>query len=120
MKPVINDTKFGSITVEEEVFNHDVIIRLDGKIKKRKKKLSKVHYGTSHILSLDEAKYNFDEGAKRLIIGSGQYGNVELSPEAANYFETKNCKVNLLPTADAIKVWNESEGDVIGLFHVTC
>jgi hypothetical protein len=25
-----------------------------------------------------------------------------------------------LPTPDAIRVWNETEGAVIGLFHVTC
>jgi hypothetical protein len=26
----------------------------------------------------------------------------------------------LLPTPEAIDVWNETEGGAIGLFHVTC
>jgi hypothetical protein len=53
MKPTIDQTTFGSITIEGTVFNNDVLIRQDGRIKKRKKKLSKALYGTSHTLSLD-------------------------------------------------------------------
>ena len=40
MKPRIDDTKFGSITIEGTVAEHDVIIRLNGQVEKRKKKLS--------------------------------------------------------------------------------
>lgn len=120
MKPIIDQTRFGSITIEGTVFEHDVLIQLDGQVKKRKKKLSKAIYGTSHILSLDEAKHVYEKGAKRLIVGTGQYGNVRLSDEAAEYFERKQCQVELLPTPQAIRAWNEGEGDVMGLFHVTC
>ncbi len=120
MKPKINETTFGSITIEGKTFENDVIIRLNGEIEKRKKKLSKALYGTSHILSLEEAKFVYEKGAKQLIIGSGQEGNVKLSDEAAGYFEHKHCKVEVLPTPRAIGTWNKAEGEVIGLFHVTC
>jgi hypothetical protein len=120
MKPNIDRTAFGSITVEGTSFEHDVLIRLNGLVEKRKKKLSKAIYGTSHILSLDEAKHVYEKGTQRLIIGTGQYGNVTLSDEAADYFKRKQCQVDLLPTPQAIQVWNESEGPVISLFHVTC
>ena len=120
MKPSIDQTDFGSITIEGTVFEHDVLIRLDGQVKKRKKKLSKAIYGTSHILSLDEAKHVYEDGAQRLMIGTGQYDNVRLSEEAADYFKRKQCQVELLPTPEAIRAWNEAEGTVIGLFHVTC
>ena len=120
MKPKIDETSFGSITIEGKAFEYDVLIRLNGEIEKRKKKLSKAMYGTSHILSLDEAKFVYEKGTKRLIIGSGQDGNVKLSNEAADYFERKHCQVDLLPTPRAIGTWNKAEGDVIGLFHVTC
>jgi hypothetical protein len=120
MKPVIDRTKFGSVTIDGEVYERDVIIRLGGKVKKRKKKLSKEVYGTSHIISLDEAKYVYEKGAKRIIIGAGQYGMVHLSDEAAGYFDKKDCQVDLVPMKQAAKTWNEAEGDVIGLFHVTC
>ena len=120
MKPTINSTRFGSITIQGEEYENDVIIRLDGEVKKRKKKLSKAIYGTSHVISVDEAKYTFEEGAERLIIGTGQTGMVELSDEAGDYFKKNNCQVQLLPTPEAIRVWNKSEGKSIGLFHVTC
>jgi hypothetical protein len=120
MRPQIDRTKFGSITIEGDELDHDVVIRLNGKVKKRKKKLSKAVYGTSHIISLDEAKQVYEEGAEQLIIGAGQYGNVTLSDEAEVYFERKRCRVKLLPTPDAIGIWNKADGAVIGLFHVTC
>ena len=120
MEPRIDRTMFGSVTIEGEVYDHDVLIRLGGKVKKRKKKLSKAMYGTSHTISLDEAKHVYQKGAERLIIGAGQFGFVELSDEAAAYFDKKGCQVELRPMKEAIEVWNEAEGAVIGLFHITC
>ena len=120
MRPVIGGTAFGSITIDGVDFGHDVLIRLDGRVERRKKKLSKAIYGTSHTISLDEARHVYEEGAERLIVGAGQGGLVELSDEAAGFFERKGCRVELLPTPEAIRLWNEAQGAVIGLFHVTC
>jgi len=120
MKPKIDGTEFGSITMAGTTYEHDVLIRLGGKVEKRKKKLSKAVYGTSHTLSLDEAKQVYDKGAERLIVGTGQQGILELSDEAADYFKRQGCKVKLLATPQAAAAWNEAEGAVIGLFHVTC
>jgi hypothetical protein len=120
MKPRIDHTQFGSITIEGRVSEHDIIIRLNGQVEKRKKKLSKAIYGTSHIVSLDEAKHVYEEGAERLVIGAGQQGMLALSDEAAEYLKREKCQVELLPTHKAIQAWNEAEGAVIGLFHVTC
>ena len=120
MKPTIDRTEFGSITIEGVVFDHDVLLLPDGEVKKRKKKLSKAIYGTSHILSLDEAKYIYAKGVERLLIGTGQYDNVRLSEEAADYFKSKHCQVSLEPTPIAIQTWNKISGEVEGLFHVTC
>ncbi|GAB3828910.1 MTH938/NDUFAF3 family protein [Dactylosporangium cerinum] len=122
MKPRIDGTRFGSITVRGTVFRHDVIIRPDGQVKKRKKKLSKAVYGTSHMISRQEAKYAYKQaaGVRRLIVGSGQDGNVELSPKAAAYLKRRKCRVVLLPTPKVINVWNRTNGTAVGLFHVTC
>ena len=120
MKPTINGTKFGNITIDGESFDHDIVIRLSGKVKKRKKKLSKQQYGTSHTVSLDEAKHIYDDGAERLIIGTGQYDSVQLSDEAQGYFEERGCSVKLLPTPEAIQSWNDGQGKIIAMFHVTC
>lgn len=120
MIPKINKTKFGSITVAGEKYEHDILIRLNGKVEKRKKRLSKEVFGTSHIISLVEAEYVYEEGARRIIIGTGQSGMAKLSDEAAAFFQHKTCNVELLPTPEAIRRWNEAESPAIGLFHVTC
>jgi hypothetical protein len=116
----IEDTKFGNITIDGKTYDHDVVIRLSGDVIKRKKKLSKKYYGTSHMLSKDEAKFVFEKGCEQFIVGSGQMDNVRLSPEAEAYFAKKRCKVLLQPTPDPIHVFNNSHAKKIGLFHVTC
>jgi hypothetical protein len=116
----IKSTAFGTITIGGKTYNHDVVIRLSGEIVKRKKKLSKKYYGTSHVLSKDEAKFVFEKACEQLIIGSGQMGNVHLSPEAEAYFAKKGCEVRLQPTPKAIRLFNGSKAGKVGLFHVTC
>lgn len=116
----IEGTAFGEITIDGKTYDHDVVVRLSGEVIKRKKKLSKKLYGTSHVLSEDEAKFLFEKGCDQIVIGSGQMGNVQLSSEAAAYFDKKGCKVLLRPTPEAIRLFNRSHAHKIGLFHVTC
>jgi hypothetical protein len=120
MKPKINGTEFGSITIEGIEIEHDVLIRRSGEVTKRKKKLSKEVFGTSHVVSRQEAEYIFEEGIDLLILGAGQNGMVTLSREAADYFRDKKVRVDLSPTPEAIEHWNKAEGAMAGLFHVTC
>jgi hypothetical protein len=120
MEVTIDHTSFGAITIDGETFDHDVIIRLSGKVRKRKKKLSKEVYGTSHKLSLAEAEFVYEKGADTIVIGSGQDGMLELSDEASNFFKKKKCHVSISPTPEAINVWNTLSGGKIGLFHITC
>lgn len=116
----IDGTEFGSITIDGETYPHDVLIRLSGEVRKRKKKLSKKYYGTSHIVSLEEAEFVYEKGSDLLIVGTGQNGNLRLSPEAAAFFADKGCKVLAEPTPRAIVTFNRTKGDKAALFHVTC
>jgi hypothetical protein len=118
----IDSTEFGSITINGTTYAHDILIRLSGEVAKRKKKLSKKYYGTSHIISREEAEFIYEKGCDTLVLGAGQYGNVTLSAEAAEFFQQHDCQVILLPTPDAIKTYNKTrdKAKTIGLFHVTC
>lgn len=120
MKPRIDGTDFGSIVIDGRRIEHDVLIRLSGTVEKRRKKLSKAVHGTSHILSRAEAEHICEKGAERLIVGAGQNGMVQLSPEAADYFARHKVAVELAPTPEAVARWNAAKGATIGLFHVTC
>jgi hypothetical protein len=116
----IDGTVFGAITIDGKTYEHDVVVCLSGEVVKRKKKLSKKLYGTSHVLSEDEARFIFEKGCDQVVIGTGQMGNVQLSLEAEAYFERKGCEVLLKPTPEAIQTFNRSRAKRIGLFHVTC
>ena len=120
MKPRIERSTFGSITIEGDTYGHDVLIGLDGTIRKRKKKLSKKKYGTSHKISREEIAYAFEEGADSFVIGTGQYDRVRLSKKAKMFLEQEKCEVLLAPTQEAIALWNNSGERTIALFHVTC
>ena len=116
----IDGTEFGSIAIDGRTFDHDVLIRLSGRIEKRKKKLSKKQYGTSHIMSRKEAEFVYEKGCRLLVVGTGQDGNLRLSPEASEFFADKGCKVVAAPTPSAMTLFNESPRKMIALFHVTC
>lgn|SRR5487761_2172199 len=116
----IDATEFGSITVDGITYPHDILIRLSGEVLKRKKKLSKKYYNTSHIISREEAEFIYEKGCETLVLGAGQYGNVKLSPEAAEFFKHHDCRVILRPTPDAVMTYNKAKGRTVGLFHVTC
>ena len=113
-------TAFGEITIDGKTYDHDVVVRLSGEVVKRKKKLSKERYGTSHIVSKEEAKFVFEKGCKLLVLGAGQEGRAQLSPEATAYLAKKDCEVVVAPIPDAIEAFNEAHGQKVGLFHVTC
>src|SRR3989339_1059107 len=117
MKPHIDTTEFGSITIDGQKYEKDVFINLEGEIKKRKKSLSKSVYGTSHKISKDEAKFIFEKGAEIIVVGSGQDGVAKISKEAREYFEEKGAKIEIAPTPEAIKIYNDTDKPVIGLFH---
>jgi hypothetical protein len=116
----IEGADFGSITIDGKTYPYDVLIRLSGKIRKRKKKLSKKYYGTSHIVSLEEAEFVYDKGCDLLVVGTGQDGNLHLSPEAAEFLARKDCTILAEPTPQALVTFNQAKGQKIGLFHVTC
>ncbi len=71
MKTIVDRTSFGSITINGKEYHHYVIIRLSGKVEKRRKKFSKQVYGTSHKISLEEAEEFMKTGVKRLLSEPG-------------------------------------------------
>ena len=116
----IDATEYGSITVNGASYPYDIVIRLSGEVLKRKKRFSKKYYNTSHIISREEAEFIFEKGCETLVLGAGQFKNLELSPEAEAYFRHHECRIILRPTTDAVVAYNKARGKTIGLFHVTC
>ena len=95
----IESTTFGTITIDGKTYEHDVLIRLSGEVVKRKKKLSKKYYGTSHVLSKEEAKFVFERGCDELIVGSGQVGQCAPVAGSSSVFQKERLQSSV--AADA-------------------
>jgi len=120
MKPHIDGTAFGRITIDGREYRHDVVLTPGGEIAQRRKELSSEVTGTSHVVSEAEARHLLDQGAAQLIIGTGQYGALKLSDEAAAYLKQQGCVVTLAPTPEAVKLYNAATESVTAMFHLTC
>ncbi len=120
MKPDIDGTSFGSIVIDGKTYKHDVVIRRNGRVEKRKKHLSREVYGNSHTVALAEAKDLLESGVTEVVIGTGQNGVLTVSDEVLDYLEDREIDVVELATPEAIEMWNAMDEDVVGLFHVTC
>jgi len=120
MKPHIDGTAFGRITIDGREYRYDVVLTPAGEVAERQKELSKRVTGTSHVVSEAEAKHLVEQGASTLLIGTGQYGALKLSDEAAAYLREQGCAVTLAPTPEAVKLYNAATEPVTAMFHLTC
>ena len=119
MKPTINTSKRGVISIQNTPINFDFYINPEGKILKRKKSESSHDPSSYQLLTLHEAGELYDPLINEMIIGYDDRNKIKLSNEATDFFEEKKCKIKLLPLKDAIKYWNRYEGHAVGLFHIT-
>jgi hypothetical protein len=120
MTPTIEATSFGSLVLNGVRYTHDVVVRLDGTVAKRKKQLSKRIYGTSHTISLAEITWVYEPGAKHMVLGTGVFDSVRLSEEAAAFLAQSECQVTMVPHKALASTWNSLTEPAIGLFHLTC
>jgi hypothetical protein len=112
------DFSFGSLRVDGETYDYDLILDR-GSIHKRDKKASKrfrEEFGHTP-LSIEE---KIPWKCSRLVVGTGAYGALPVMK--AVKAEAKRRKVELvaLPTAKAIKLLNDSPRDTNAVLHVTC
>ena len=118
--PRIDAVAFGRVTVDGEVLDHDIHIRADGKLKKRKKKWARKDYDTSHIIGPRELGKALKKAPEMLIIGEGFDGMIRLADEGREMLEQRGVRWELLPTPEAVEAWNEAEGRRALILHVTC
>ena len=118
--PQVTGTSFGQVTVDGEVYEQDILIRADGKIKKRDKAAVKKLYGTSHMIGPEELARTCKGDPHVLVIGTGQDGAAELTEEGAAFLKERRIEVKALPTPRAIKEYNKAKGPKAALIHVTC
>lgn len=111
----IDSTEFGSITVDGKRYDHDVIVT--------SQKVKETRTETRHLIAEKEFNELIAEEPELVIIGNGQYGDMEISDIVRDVAKKSGIKIVVLPTPEAIGKFNEliNEGKkVVAYMHVTC
>ena len=108
---------FGSIRIDGVSYDHDVVIDR-GKVRKRKKKVSKkFREAFGHTpLSLEEA---IPWKCRRLVVGTGT-GALPVMKEVKAEAKRRKIKLTILPTAEAIEELRQRPDETNAILHVTC
>jgi hypothetical protein len=109
---------FGTIEIDGNTYEHDVVIDR-GQIRKRKKKPSKKfreQFGHTP-LSLDE---KVPWKCKQLVIGTGAYGRLPVMEAVKQEARRRHVELLILPTSEAIKALEKEATGANAVLHVTC
>lgn len=110
---------FGSIEVDGREYEHDILIA-GGRVRKRKKKLSKPYrseFGHTPLSADEELPW----GGSQLIIGTGVHGSMPIMPEVVEEADRRGVDLTAVPTADACRLIADLDRrEVHAVLHVTC
>jgi len=113
-------SEFGWIEINHVRYEHDVIIHHDGSVTKRSKKKSKElksSYGHTP-LSDQELDVLKKEKPEIVYIGTGQYGDLPITPEAET--ELSRFETVIKPTPEILDMIKKERRSFIAIIHVTC
>jgi hypothetical protein len=113
-------TGFGWIEVGDRRYDHDIIVHVDGSVSKRKKKISKQMKGDYGHTPLSEQELGFlrDERPEVVYIGTGQYGNLPLTPGAEKALSA--IPTVIMPTGTILSSLDREERPHAAILHITC
>ena len=118
--PDIRRVGYGEITVGRKTYSRDVYIYVNGKAKRRAKKLAKEHSSSAHMVGPRELQKVCRGGPEMLFIGAGKSNKVELTEDARRYLAQRSIQCEILPTVKAVENYNRSKLRKAALMHVTC
>jgi len=120
---MIEEYRFGSITINQRNYNHDVEIRWTDEVLKWERE-------ESHLIDIKAVERAVSQGPDTIIIGTGESGLAKLAKEAEKFIKEKGIELIIDKTGEAIRTFNillkdslVEEGKqrkIIGLFHLTC
>ena len=117
--PEIVYEKFGKITVNGEILDHDIVME-NGKARKRKKGNSRKQrpkYGHTPLTPKEAIPWD----CKTLVVGTGMYGRLPIVPEFEEEAKRRGVKLVILKTKEAVNYYLEHFGpDINAVFHITC
>jgi len=109
----------GRITIGGAAYDHDVYIRVDGKVKDRKRCPAENH-GAMHKISLKEVEKMCKGGPEVLVIGTGRTGRVVVGRDVREFLREEEIRLQILRTPLAIKAYNQCRARKAALMHILC
>lgn len=120
---MVEEYKFGSITIDGKIYDYDIEIRWSGEVLKWWRK-------ESHIIDTEDIQAAIDQNPETIVIGTGESGMAKVTDRLKQEVKAKGIELIIDQTEQAAKTFNilneesqEEEGrqrKVIGLFHLTC
>ncbi len=109
----INSSNFGSITVDNVTYKHDVYILSSGKVEERA-------YG--HTFTKEQVDHVLKEKPDVVFIGKGTSGLASLSSDARAFLEKEGIEIIEAETPSIRDKFNElaKTKKVAAIIHVTC
>jgi hypothetical protein len=118
---MIDELKFGSITIDGQKYGQVLII--NGKVLERNHDFLEKEFGTTHKISFEEGEKLLQEKPEYIIIGNGFNGVMEVEPEMKEKLQKNGAKILILHSPIAVKKFNDliKQGRrVNALIHTTC
>ncbi len=120
---MIEEYKFGSITIDGKIYTEDVEVRWTEEVLSWWRE-------ESHFVDLKDIQRALVQNPDTIVIGTGNPGLVKVSEEVKTLAQERGIKLIIDKTEEAVKTFNvicegseEEEGEqdkIIGLFHLTC
>jgi hypothetical protein len=113
---MIDDYQFGQITINGQIYDHDIYINSSGQIKPWWRK-------ESHLIEKEDIKEVFSEKPDFIVIGTGAYSVAKVSKEIEKLAKENKIELFIDSTGEAVKKYNELKNKnykVAAFFHLTC
>ncbi len=120
---MVEEYRFGSITIDGKTYEHDIEVRFSGEVLKWWR-------GESHVIDVEDVKRAVEQNPSIIVIGTGESGVARVTESAQRFIIEKGIKLIIDVTREAVRTLNvinktfreEGSGQekVIGLLHLTC
>ncbi|MFC1468021.1 Mth938-like domain-containing protein [Verrucomicrobiota bacterium] len=113
---VIVSYSFGAMEIDGHLYTSDLIILPDGTIN------ADWWRAEGHRLTREDISTLIVAKPEIIVAGTGKVGLMKPEPALESYLKEKGIQLEVMPTAEAVKRFNELARDhqVGGCFHLTC
>jgi len=108
----------GEVQINGERYVADVVVRADGNIKKRRRKLSRRVHGNAHLVSAEEARFICKGRPQSLIVGTGTQQRLSIGEDARMWIEQQEIKLLCFPSPQAVTEYRALRGARALLLHL--